>query len=194
MAVQTDTRKRLISTTKRLLWTQGYGATGLNQIIAESETPRGSIYFHFPGGKEELTVAALRDAGAAMSAALRKSFEKRGIRQALRQYVKAFARAMQESGWQRGCPLATVTLEAAALSEPIRKVCDDAFDEWRETFRDALVRDGVDPKRAAALATLMLSSIEGALVLSRAARSVGPLDAVADELAVLLESEPRQEG
>jgi len=184
-----DTKTRLIETTKELLWRQGYGATGLNQIIVESETPRGSIYFHFPGGKEDLAAAALRDAGTAMSNAMRQNFERRGLRDGLRAWVRAFARAMRESDWQRGCPLATVTLEAAALSEPIRQVCDTSFDEWRAIFASELVAEGVDPDRAKSLATTMLSAIEGALILCRAARDAAPLGSVTDELLALLDGE-----
>jgi TetR/AcrR family transcriptional regulator, lmrAB and yxaGH operons repressor len=186
-----ETKARLIETTKQLLWRQGYGATGLNQIIAESGTPRGSIYFHFPGGKEDLTVAALREAGTAMSNAMRRNFERRGLRDGLRAWVRAFARAMRESDWQQGCPIATVTLEAAALSEPIRQMCDAAFDEWRAIFAAELVAEGVDPDHAKSLATTMLSAIEGALILCRAARDVAPLGSVTDELLALLDAESR---
>ena len=184
-----DTKTRLVETTKRLLWRQGYGATGLSQIISESGTPRGSIYFHFPGGKEDLAVAALREAGVAMSDAMRRNFARRGLRDGLRAWVRAFARAMRESDWREGCPLATVTLEAAALSEPIRQVCDAAFDEWRAIFAAELVAEGVDPGRAKSLATTMLSAIEGALILSRAARDVAPMASVTDELLAVLDRE-----
>jgi TetR/AcrR family transcriptional repressor of lmrAB and yxaGH operons len=186
-----DTKARLIETTRQLLWRQGYAATGLNQIIAESGAPRGSIYFHFPGGKEDLAVAALREAGAAMSDAMRKNFERRGLRDGLRSWVRAVARAMRASDWQAGCPLATVALEAAARSEPIREVCDAAFDEWRTIFAAALADEGVDTDRAKSLATTMLSAIEGALILSRAARDVAPLASVTDDLLAVLDGEAR---
>jgi TetR/AcrR family transcriptional repressor of lmrAB and yxaGH operons len=186
-----DTKARLIDTTRQLLWRQGYGATGLNQIIAESDTPRGSVYFHFPGGKEELAVAALREAGAAMSDAMRKNFERRGLRAGLLAWVRAAGRTMRDSDWHQGCPLATVALEAAAKSEPIREVCDEAFDDIRAIFATALVAEGVDPDRAKSLATTMLSAIEGALILSRAARDVAPLASVTDELLAVVEGESR---
>lgn len=53
------TRTKLVETTAALLHLHGYHAVGLNRILAESGTPRGSLYFHFPGGKEELACASL---------------------------------------------------------------------------------------------------------------------------------------
>src|SRR5437867_1431285 len=109
MGKQVDTRTRLVETTARLLRTQGFYGTGLNQIIAESSTPRGSLYFHFPGGKEELTVEALRQSGVRMTELLRSTFDAHpDPGEALRAYVHAAARAMEKSGWRRGCPIATV--------------------------------------------------------------------------------------
>ena len=58
-----DTRTKLIDTAHRLLRSQGLRETGLNEIIQESGSPRGSIYHHFPGGKEQLFIEALQDAG-----------------------------------------------------------------------------------------------------------------------------------
>ena len=67
-----DTRDRLIRSTSRLLRTQGYAATGLNQVMAEAEAPRGSMYFHFPGGKVELAGAAVDRFAERSTARMRK--------------------------------------------------------------------------------------------------------------------------
>ena len=57
------TREKFVETTSRLMEIQGYHATGLNQIIKESGAPKGSLYYHFPGGKEELASEAVHQAG-----------------------------------------------------------------------------------------------------------------------------------
>jgi TetR/AcrR family transcriptional repressor of lmrAB and yxaGH operons len=190
MARATGTKDRLVATTRRLLWNQGYSATGMNQIIAESETPRGSVYFHFPGGKESLAIEALREAGRAMTDLMRTTLEKTGdVAGMLHAHVEYFARSMERSNWQRGCPIATVTLEAAALSEPIRRVCEEAFADWTGLMSDRLVQAGVEPERARELATIVLSAVEGALVLCRAQRDTKPLELVADSMAGLLAAE-----
>ena len=54
-----DSRTQLVQTMARLLRDQGYTATGLSQVLAESGVSNGSLYHHFPGGMEELAEAAL---------------------------------------------------------------------------------------------------------------------------------------
>src|SRR5919109_4577663 len=70
MAPRTDTRDRVIQTAASLFRAQGYHATGLNQVIAEGRAPKGSLYFHFPGGKEQLAVESLTLAGDELCSAL----------------------------------------------------------------------------------------------------------------------------
>ncbi|NUQ53925.1 MAG: TetR/AcrR family transcriptional regulator [Phycisphaerales bacterium] len=110
-----DSRQRAIDATAALLWRQGLRATGINQIVEESKSPRGSIYFHFPGGKEELAAAALRSAGAVMTANIRGALAHRDVRTAVKRFVLSYAKEMRESDFQHGCPIATVALAATTL-------------------------------------------------------------------------------
>ena len=63
-------REAFIASTGRLLRRQGYAATGLNEIVSRSGAPKGSLYFHFPGGKEELAAAAMERTGEELRGAI----------------------------------------------------------------------------------------------------------------------------
>ena len=54
-----QTKQRILQTAMRLFHTQGYHATGVSQILKESVSPKGSLYYHFPGGKEQLAIEAI---------------------------------------------------------------------------------------------------------------------------------------
>ena len=60
----TDTRQRLVTAGADLFRHQGYAGTGVKQIVTAAQAPFGSMYHHFPGGKEELGAEAIRSSGA----------------------------------------------------------------------------------------------------------------------------------
>jgi TetR/AcrR family transcriptional repressor of lmrAB and yxaGH operons len=178
-----ETRARMIAATADLLEKNGFRATGLNKILSESGAPRGSLYFHFPGGKEELAAVALAEAGAGVERALRTqaagaSTAAEGLVGALR-WLEA---RMLAADFEKGCPVVMVALEAAATSEPLHMACSMVYRAWARAIADRLRGDGVASDRADALADVALAAIEGALVLCRAHRSTEPLRRVAAEL------------
>ncbi len=177
----------MIETTAQLLWSQGLRATGMNQIVRESGAPRGSIYFHFPEGKDQLAAEALVAAGAVMTANIREALAHRTATVAIRRFVASYAREMRESDFHHGCPIATVALEASTTSPRIREVCAQVFAEWEGLLAERLERDGLRKKEARALAVVVLSTIEGAMILCRARRTTEPLERVAEHLAASLE-------
>ncbi len=182
-----DSRTHLVEVTAALLWRQGLRATGLAQILDESGVKRGSLYFHFPGGKEELAVVALRAAGATMTANIREALSHRSAPTAIRRFVESYARQMEESGFHHGCPIATVALEASTKSEPLREVCAAVFAEWEGLLAARLEQDGVGRRDARRQAAVILSALEGAMILCRARRSTEPLRWVAAHLVAALE-------
>jgi TetR/AcrR family transcriptional repressor of lmrAB and yxaGH operons len=183
-----SSKQRMIETTARLLWSQGLRATGMNQIVEESQAPRGSIYFHFPGGKEQLAAEALKAAGAQMTANIRDALTHRNATVAVKKFVESYAREMEESDFHHGCPIATVALEASTTSPAIREVCAGVFQEWEDLLTERLERDGFGKKGARKFAMVILSALEGAMILCRARRSTEPLKRVAEHLASSLES------
>jgi TetR/AcrR family transcriptional regulator, lmrAB and yxaGH operons repressor len=185
-------RAKLLSTTAELLHRQGYAATGLNQILDVSGAPKGSLYFHFPGGKEQLVAAALDRSGEGLASALAELID--GCTTpatAVTAVVRFFATQLESSRFEKGCPIATVALEQAATSDLLHQACKRAYAAWQRLIERRLVRDGWQAARASDLASLILSTIEGALLISRARRSVEPLERAGAELARILEGDRR---
>jgi TetR/AcrR family transcriptional repressor of lmrAB and yxaGH operons len=174
--VASDTRDRLIRTTSRLLRKQGYGATGLNQVMAEAQAPKGSMYFHFPGGKEELAAAAV------------DYFAERAT-QRLESGLAVFddyIEHLNRTDFSEGCAVATVALDAASAHEALAVATGRALRGWIDRFAEALEAEGRAPAEAHRLATLIIAAIEGTIVIGKGERSTEPLVAVQAVLRDLL--------
>jgi TetR/AcrR family transcriptional repressor of lmrAB and yxaGH operons len=188
MPRRTDTRARVVQTTAELLHTQGYHATGLNQVLAESGAPKGSLYFHFPGGKEELAVESLGAAASNLADIIAGTLADADNPAAgVQRLVDMLADSMVASDFSKGCPVATVALETAAHSEPIRSACVAAYASWATVLADYFVSHGAEPARARSLATVVLASVEGAQLLAKTRRDVAPLHAVGEYLRTTVE-------
>jgi TetR/AcrR family transcriptional repressor of lmrAB and yxaGH operons len=180
VAKRGETRERLLRTAATLFRTQGYHATGLNQVVEEGRAPKGSLYFHFPGGKEQLAVESVTMAAGEVHASMRAVDDLDGA-------LALFAEHLVESDFKRGCPVATVALDVAGESEQIREACASAYASWSDVLVEFLVRQGVPVERAPGLATTVLAAVEGALLLAKTRRDVAPLRQVAADLRVLTE-------
>ncbi|HET9622674.1 MAG TPA: TetR/AcrR family transcriptional regulator, partial [Kofleriaceae bacterium] len=179
------TRKKLVETTAALLRCQGYHATGLAQIVAESGAPRGSLYFYFPGGKDDLAIAAIAASSDAWRARIVEVLAAApDLSAALDALVAAVGDELEASGWVNGCPVATVALEAT--SEPVRAMIADHFARWLEVSVELLVRFGLARPLAQELGLVGLSALEGALLLARVQRSRAPLLAVGRALRAMV--------
>jgi TetR/AcrR family transcriptional repressor of lmrAB and yxaGH operons len=183
--MQPDARTRLVETTARLLQLQGYHNTGLNQIVAESEAPKGSLYHYFPGGKVDLAVTAIEHSARQTAQRLGElCLAQPAPLQGLAAVIDHFIEQFESSAFQKGCPIATITLEQAALNEEIQAACGQAYALWQQGLQAYLEAHKV--ANAAFLAEHLLVLIEGALLLARARRDCAPLRRVKANLPVLL--------
>ena len=176
----------MLDTAADLLRRQGYAATGWRQVVAESGTPWGSQSHHFPGGKEQLAAEALQAASERYEALVRAAFAQMHPADAVLAWSKAAAATLEGSDWSDGCPLATVALETAHSSDALSAVCADAFRRWTGAMADAITARGVSRAESKRLATVVLASLEGALMLARSGRDAEPLRVVARETAGML--------
>lgn len=177
------TRDQIIETTCALLELQGYHATGLNQIVKESGSPKGSLYHYFPGGKEELTEEALRRVGNVVLDRIRTNLAVvDDPAAAIRRFIRMLADAVERSGFQSGGPITTVAMETASTNDRLRLVCEDIYNSWIAAFAEKLQAGGLTAAEADKQAQVVIAALEGGIILSRTRRSADVLRHVADVL------------
>ncbi len=182
-----DVRKLAIDAAALLFGRDGYHATGLTRILDESGAPKGSFYFHFPDGKEQLAEEAVTAASAQMEELIFFSTEKAGDGgSAVDHLARALEARLIESDWAMGGPITSLTLETAHLSERLRVACATAYDRWIGLLADHFVTSGAEADEAAELASLVLATLEGSLALAKAQRDPTLVRRAAARLAPLL--------
>jgi TetR/AcrR family transcriptional repressor of lmrAB and yxaGH operons len=184
-----DTRARILETTGLLLRQRGYHGTSLNDILGASGAPRGSLYFHFPGGKDQLVIEVTRASVAEVTERLGEALAaEKNPAVAVHHIYQTVGRMLEDNQFSLGCPIAPVVLDAPTDVPELAELCRSAFEQWIGLLREAFVRAGVPERRAHALALLVESSLEGLMVIARATSDRAPVQAVADEVAALIEA------
>ena len=182
-----DTRDRLVRTTSRLLRKQGYGATGLNEVMAEAQAPKGSMYFHFPGGKEQLAAAAIEYFAERVTRTLEDGLDRADtVGEAVADFFDNYIEHFQRTEFAEGCAVATIALDAAAAHDALAAATGRALRGWIDRFAEALEAEGRAPAEAHGLATLIVAAIEGTIVIGKGERSTEPFVAVQSVLRDLL--------
>ena len=181
------TRERLIAAMTDALQRRGLHGVGLAELLQVAQAPKGVLYHHFPGGKTELAVAAIDAVVAHIDASLQRLQQRPGTAlDALRQWLTQAGQHLQRSGFERGCPLATVALESTPQDEAIRAAVARGFALLRERLAQVLVQAGVNAARAPGLAALVVSAYEGALMQARVAGDTQALRATVETLLAVV--------
>ena len=172
----------------RLLRRQGYLGTSVSEALSAAGAANGSLYHHFPDGKEQLARAAIDAVGEQVEDALQRTLdESDDVVIATQAWLDGLIGSLRADA-RDGCPVAPTAIEAAGLSEPLRLAAAGAFVRWSSTFERALARTR-DADTAAAQARLLLSAIEGALLLDRTAGGTSYLETLKTALPALLEAD-----
>jgi TetR/AcrR family transcriptional repressor of lmrAB and yxaGH operons len=182
-------RQRAIQSAAGLFQRQGYSATGVAEIIESSGTPKGSFYFNFPNGKEQLASEALILAGTSLTALIQKlATDAQTPLEFVHALTDVLATALEASDYTQGCPIATVALETAATSETLRAAAEAQFTAWEDAIARGLANDHRPGRRQRERAALILLMLEGALIMARVRRSTTPLRALDKPLESLLDA------
>jgi AcrR family transcriptional regulator len=162
------TRERILTATAELFRRQGYSATGLKSVVTAARAPFGSLYHHFPGGKQQLAAEVIHASGAFFQALVTAVYDEQADTAASVTAVFAGAAdTLAATDYADACPITTVALEVASTDEVLRRATAEVFEAWTEALTERI------GDRARALA--VLSALEGAFVLCRATRSTEPM-------------------
>ncbi|WP_374106407.1 TetR/AcrR family transcriptional regulator [Streptomyces sp. TRM70350] len=181
------TRERIVQAASRLMQRQGYDGTGLKQIAQEAEATMGSVYHFFPGGKQELALAAIDHGDREFAAGLHAALDGDGDPgEVIAAFTADLAERLSASDWIDGCPITTTALGTAGRLPDIQSAAAGAFARWRELVADRLRASGIDEKTAEDLAHTVISTLEGAELAAQVSRSKEPLQIAGRHLALLI--------
>lgn len=177
-----DKRAQLVAGAVRLLATRGLEGTSFAEVREIAGGSRGSTYHHFPGGKDELIEAALQLAASRAYDAM-ESARGSAPTVVMDQFVDMWRQLLTRSDQRAGCAVLAVTV--ATESETLRAQTGEIFTQWRQHLAALFADGGLDKQRANSLAAMAISSMEGAVALARAERSMESFELVAEQLRAL---------
>lgn len=181
------TKQRMLDSAVLLLRERGAAGVTVDAVLAHSGAPRGSVYHHFPGGRNEMVLGAVRQAGDYIDVMVRESAAEGDVGQMVDRLGAFWKRALTRTGYRAGCPVAAMAMDSRDIVPDAADVVREIFARWQASLVEALSASGFAASRAQRLATLIVSAIEGAIILCRAHRDLSPLDDVLVEMATLLE-------
>lgn len=179
-----ETRARMVRTAADLLSTDGVAGTSIDRVLAVSGAPRGSVYHHFPDGRRQILAEAVDLAGETISRNLREAPHAAG---ALDAFVAYWRRRLASTDFRAGCPLMAVVADTDAdvADSGLGERAGEHLARWETELASRLGETGLSMAAAEVLAGQSLSVLEGAVLVSRARRSMEPLDAAAEAIHVL---------
>lgn len=191
MAAKAKHRQPIIDAAVTLFRQRGYGATGLNDLVEASGSPKGSMYHYFPQGKPSIAVAAVEEAGRRVAETIGDiAARTSSTGQLLVEHAALLSGWMEKSGFRDGCPITTVLLELAPQDRPVTEAGRHAFAARLRILRASLIKDGYDTQEAEAMALVCTNAVQGSLVMARIECSRAPIEQTATQLARLLEMRP----
>jgi AcrR family transcriptional regulator len=182
--IMASPRERMVISTALLIRERGAHSTAISDVLEHSGAPRGSAYHYFPGGRTQLLCEAV-DYAAEYTAA-QVAMAESGVA-AIDVIVEGFRTQLGASDYRAGCPVVAVAVEAD--NQPVIDRAAAAFTRWADLIGQRLQRDGVDSARAEELAMLVMTAIEGAIVVARTTRATRPLELVHTQLRAIVAAE-----
>jgi len=163
-----QSKQALLQATIDLMGEKGFFGTGLNEVLSRSNAPKGSLYYYFPQGKNQLIIEALTLAGKQVAEALQMMLQvDQDLEKSFQAVFNFFADQLEQSDFKKACPIATVASESASLDNEVRLACEQVYTQWQTLIEDFLSNKGWPEAMATQQASFALNLIEGNLLMSR---------------------------
>lgn len=187
MADDAASRQRMVAGAADMIGRRGLRAASVRELAKHAGAPLGSTYHYFPGGKAQLAAEAVRWADEQTTAQLTRLMAG-GSKSVLHGFLDGWRKALLDSDFRRGCPVLAIAVEDQGEDASPRDAVVFAFSNWTTTLAKSLRDDGMAAAAAADTAMLIIAAVEGAVAMSRAERSVQPLEVVGRQLQRLLDA------
>ena len=175
MAKLSSAREDLLHAAAELFRARGYEGVGVAELLEASGAPRGSLYFHFPGGKEQSGVEVVEAVGAAVTGQFKALAERDITLDAFVDHVfRHTAKMVKEREFNASCPIAAIAAECGAQAPALRAAVTKQFDAWQDEVARAAGLRGFSEKAATEFGSALITAMEGAFLVSKAQRSVAP--------------------
>ena len=181
------TRTKMLVSAAEVMRERGAAGVTIDEVLARSGAPRGSVYYHFPEGRNQILTEALRYAGDAITATIDEAAD-RGAQSLLRDFVEFWESLLADSDFNAGCPVVAAAIGSASDEPQLTAEAGQIFDRWRTALSRAFLADGFDVSEAASLAVMSISALEGAVVLCRSTCNTEPLRDVHSQLEFLIKA------
>ncbi|CQR47310.1 putative HTH-type transcriptional regulator YxaF [Paraliobacillus sp. PM-2] len=187
MKEKENAKDKLIKTASKLFQLQGYHGTGLNQILKESGAPKGSLYYHFPGGKEQLALESVQFTAQSIIKQINEGLnQSTDPIQAIQGFINDLAERFTKESAEEGIPIAAIALETSLSSETLRKACQTAYGSYQDIFSQKLIDAGFKVEKARELGVFLNALIEGSFLLSFTTGTNQPLQIAAEQIPTIL--------
>jgi TetR/AcrR family transcriptional repressor of lmrAB and yxaGH operons len=186
-AKRSDTRKKMLVSAAQVMRERGAAGVTIDEVLARSGAPRGSVYYHFPDGRNQILTEALRYSGDSITAMIDDAAGW-GARALLREFVDFWERLLADGDFTAGCPVVAAAIGSAGDGPQLSAEAGAILGRWCTALTRAFVSDGFGAADAESLAVMSVAALEGAVVLSRSSRSTDPLRQVGDQLEFLIKA------
>ena len=185
--MKTNTKDIFIDTASSLFANQGYHATGISEILKKSNAPKGSLYYYFPQGKEQLAQEALQKTAEKISTEILDVLAKASTPlEGLQQHLIYIAQKIEKDLFQPNVSISLIALETFSSNEIIRLECERTFQQIQNIYKNSFLKMDLQEEYADFLAMTMVMLTEGAITLSLPKKNTQPLHQLANNLPLLI--------